>query len=509
MGPTYEYGGNQYHIDIDNTDMEIQKYSQEKGRLYLSIDHGNISVKYVKPEEIKNLSFLDRIQAFFQCGRWNFKEVTKFLSNETVLRNINAEVLGIASQTIDNSIESWNKTHIFNKIIVQTDKGSIASLSIQQSLKNVVYTPNDEIPIKKAIQKGNLVAVRAMMQERTPVVTKELSPFSLLKLAIEEDKLAILKYLLDEKFVDINDLGENNETPLMIACKKGNREIVKFLLDNRAAYWFKNSTERNALMMACERGNKEIAQLFVEKEAQVNSATQKGWTPLMLACNSYESENSELVELLLKHGAHRDSHTTDGWTPFMIACSRGHKKIVELLLENGAKFDTENADGNTPLLIACGLGHTDIVKILLNKGAFPDALNDNNQTPLMLACSNGEVEIVKALLEKDLEIDQQDKSGWNALHRACAQGHLEVVKLLIEKKPQMAAGTSAASTPLHLACQNQHLQIVEFLLNNGAFANYKNRNGKTPLDIAIAKNNTELQTILQKYNAKKGDVLLY
>lgn len=63
-------------------------------------------------------------------------------------------------------------------------------------------------------------------------------------------------------------------TPLMLACTKNNTEAlkcVKLLLDANADVEIKNKDGWNALLIACRTGNIDIIKLLIEK----NSSTVK------------------------------------------------------------------------------------------------------------------------------------------------------------------------------------------------------------------------------------------
>ena len=52
-----------------------------------------------------------------------------------------------------------------------------------------------------------------------------------------------------------------------------------------------------------------------------------------------------------------------------------------------------------------------------------------------------------------------------------------------------------------------HKEIAELLITNGANINKKNDEGKTPLDSAIRRKQTETADLLRKYGGKTGEEL--
>ena len=61
---------------------------------------------------------------------------------------------------------------------------------------------------------------------------------------------------------------------------------------------------------------------------------------------------------------------------------------------------------------------------------------------------------------------------------------LEVAKALVDKGADVNAADNAGMTPLHYAAQRGSDRIVEFLAGKGARFDAKNKQGRTPADLA-------------------------
>ena len=131
---------------------------------------------------------------------------------------------------------------------------------------------------------------------------------------------------------DINMAGPRNTTPLFIACREGNVDIVQLLVEAGV----------------CD----------------TNKAADNGTTPFYTACHH---GHVDVVRLLVEAGVcDRNKATDDGVTPFYIACQTGHVDVVRLLVEAGV-CDTNKAanSGTTPLRAALANGHDSCVELLL------------------------------------------------------------------------------------------------------------------------------------------------
>ena len=94
---------------------------------------------------------------------------------------------------------------------------------------------------------------------------------------------------------------KNQETELMDATKKGDLETVgAYLKEGIDINTRDPKNGYTALHWAAEKGQKKIVKLLIEKGANLNAKTKNNLTPLNLADNNFENEISEL---LIKNGA--------------------------------------------------------------------------------------------------------------------------------------------------------------------------------------------------------------
>ena len=109
----------------------------------------------------------------------------------------------------------------------------------------------------------------------------------------------------------------------------------------------KNIRGETPLHVACVKGNIERVKELLECGAKVNTRDFAEWTPLHEACNhGYE----EIVKLLINHGAYIDATAgEDKDTPLHDAVSNNHIGVVRFLLQrDDAPLDLKNAQGQLP-----------------------------------------------------------------------------------------------------------------------------------------------------------------
>ncbi|XP_078338384.1 uncharacterized protein LOC144626897 [Crassostrea virginica] len=226
-----------------------------------------------------------------------------------------------------------------------------------------------------------------------------------------------------------------------------------------------------------KRLNKTVLSLL-DNGADVNLCTQKGVSPLFLAC---QNGNDSTAGLLLKNGADVNLCDESGSSPFGVACHKGHDSTVQLLLKNGANMNLCDKKGESPLFIACCNGHDSIVQSLLNKGADANLCTKTRASPLYIACENGHDSTVKLLLKNGAEVNLCTKAGASPLYIACQHGHASAVQLLLNNDADVNSCKESGASPLHIACQHGHNSIVQLLLNINANMNLCTKTGASPL----------------------------
>jgi ankyrin repeat protein len=110
---------------------------------------------------------------------------------------------------------------------------------------------------------------------------------------------------------------------------------------------------------------KGVAKYLPAHPVDLNAVTDKGWTPLMWAC---DRECFEMVRLLVENGADPNQRIQDGWGPLHLAVSTS--------IDSDCKHKLGRRVDDAPL---------DIVVYLLWKGADPFARTGEGQTAADIA----------------------------------------------------------------------------------------------------------------------------
>lgn len=265
---------------------------------------------------------------------------------------------------------------------------------------------------------------------------------------------------------EILDSEQSPETALAWACRAGNLEKVKELVNANNV----NATDhegKTLLMFACQFGNEDIVDLLLANGADVNAQTKSaetsylsGQTALFFAigkeirCNCPQPR---IVKKLLEHGADPNCLVTDEINPRETIQYTTVHDAIEGFFENCILQHDEIVNA-----------YEEIVRLLLKYKASP---NKGTLSPLMC-------------LIYPLE-DQQYENRRDAL-----------IALVINHGADVNYKNCIGRTPLHQAVEYGDKRAIQLLLDAGADCALVSLDGKTPLEMTEDK---ELALWVQNY----------
>ncbi|CAG2193035.1 unnamed protein product [Mytilus edulis] len=224
------------------------------------------------------------------------------------------------------------------------------------------------------------------------------------------------------------------QTPLLLAIRRGHTEVSKFLLRHGANV------------------NLTFEEWKIKEDISLSTTIVYGYTPLFAA---FQRKDYEIVDILLDKGANLNKALYD-------ACREGYLDTVQFLLQKGATINSIGRHGQTALYAACIGGHSTIVKILVDQGAFIDAKVrrasfSDEPTCLHAAYLSDSFDIVQFLINRGASVDTVGNFGRTLLHTSCRDGSYEIVKILIDKGANINASDIYGATPL-MACFSQNIE---------------------------------------------------
>ena len=193
--------------------------------------------------------------------------------------------------------------------------------------------------------------------------------------------------------VDLNQVNDHGETPLIIAVRNRNIGMAKCLLQLGVDINVRDKQGCTALMACCQNNDKNAVKLLLDYEADISIEDNEGKAAFDCACTLGYVEISNLLQ-----GANIFS-----------AVKRGDVEVVSKQL---AKGDTQrDTHGQTPLHICVGNvipNQEEILELLLSTEESVNMKNDFGLTPLHLGILTGDLLSCQKLL---LNGAQMDMSG--------------------------------------------------------------------------------------------------
>ena len=219
----------------------------------------------------------------------------------------------------------------------------------------------------------------------------------------------------------------------------------------------------NALILATRKGNKELVEFLVKTGANTTGDDEYGDTPLIIASKDH---NIELVEFFIKEGNDIDRENDDGYTALMYAYDYEFIEIIKLLVNAGATVNDILFES------ICKDGLTELVKIIIDKGKSVNS----NKNLLSLVSMKGHLDVIKLLVNAGIDVNSYNGRDINktALYYACFCGYKEIVEYLLEHNVKI-------QNALTIASYKGHKDIVEILIQAGADINVKDEDGYTAL----------------------------
>jgi len=127
--------------------------------------------------------------------------------------------------------------------------------------------------------------------------------------------------------------------------------------------------------------------------------------------------------------------------------------------------------GTTPLMRAAKSGDSVAMEVLLTGGADPNITTQDHTNALMVAAGGA----------------APGGFGLGGAVQVTEPRSIEAIKLFLAKGIDINAANDAGNTALHSAAGKGWDQVVRFLVEQGAKIDLKNKQGFTPIDLAMGK----------------------
>lgn len=408
------------------------------------------------------------------------------------------------------------------------------------------FNPDKLLQLIKA---NNVEEIKLLLTDRQDKLNEIIQDGGhILHMAVNENKLDIVKLLIDFFQVNINARTIHQETALHIATKNHvDIAILKYLVEKNADLTLVESRDISPFLMACFVSKLDKIQFLIESKKNLNMRSKYKYTAFIAAFKRPDITAEIATALLSIPDIDINEKDYEGQSALFWVCRDGFKAGAEKLLAM-PNIDVEAAripgDGKRAIEIALENGRHSIVQLFRTSTVkltlIKNKLRDNNyeiaaqlleqlykEFPRDVFLSHldevekldsskfkllSEIFLQKAIhyliLNQDYPLiikfckQNSDKinlaliKGQSILHLAIKLGDLNLIKLLFDNFPNLDVNAKInghddehdGRTALYLAmrAKKSNIEIVNYLIDLGADAGIPSKKNTTPLLAAIA-----------------------
>ncbi|XP_034534890.1 85/88 kDa calcium-independent phospholipase A2 isoform X2 [Notolabrus celidotus] len=261
-----------------------------------------------------------------------------------------------------------------------------------------------------------------------------------------------------------------------IAVETGLRECLKHNYV-QSQINTRDASGQTPLHLACERGDAAcVTELLDESQARTDIRDRNGETPMHCAA---KQDSTAIIQVLCSRlcpGVNELNN--NGETPIHVACRLGRVESVKALLGGGAKCDVIGGAGY-PIHSAMKYSEKGCVEEILKADSGQLQAEDSlyGGTPLHWAKT---AEMCRLLLEHGCAVNYLSKTGESALHILTKKGRFEASMVLLTHGANANLKGQDGNTALHLAMKMDHMELIKALIVFGADVEIHNDLGETP-----------------------------
>ena len=314
---------------------------------------------------------------------------------------------------------------------------------------------------------------------------------------------------LYEKILQDNAAEKNKkysylyDTSLVQSIKRQDVDRVKFLLLANVNPNEKNDEDELPLIIACKYPSEEIIINLLDRGARVNERAKYGITPLMSAA---ALGTGRIVNILLEYGANPNLQDDGGRTALMHAVENLNYDTASVLLDL-RKLDLTLTDkkDNTAFMYAVNGRDANMLVLFLQKGVNIGDKDKGAQKLFIKSIKNKDFVTANLLLGYGLTLDKDNNDGVKNLIKAVKSDDVESATLLLRAGINPDVKDALRTPVLTYAVKKGNLKMAEALLSHRANPNIKDVRGTVPLTYAINNGDNEMKELLMYYGAQSKE----
>ncbi|KAL8789421.1 MAG: hypothetical protein Q9213_001178 [Squamulea squamosa] len=270
-----------------------------------------------------------------------------------------------------------------------------------------------------------------------------------------------LRHLLshDKNLVYIRN--QWGQSLMHVAAKIHQPAVFNFLISIGVDEHLPDENLKTAATTVLTRRGREEYALKIDAD---DLADRLGWTLLHKAAALTQEGQKLDGNLLESEFIDINSKDSLGRTPLHWLAENGEADTIRLLTQDPWRADVHTRDicGFTALHCACWADSLDSAAALLDAGSDPNARDKHRRTPLLHFDNN---ELLDLMIEKGADVYISDDEGANIMHHVAIADQAALATTLLEQYGHTICVTNRnGDTPLGLAIQNNSLDVMAILL---------------------------------------------
>jgi len=372
------------------------------------------------------------------------------------------------------------------------------NLSIDKKDSNIIY----DYKLKK-------ITLKELKNKKLPEFVNKKERITPLMLAARWGDKDLIKLLLSKNKNTINKINKKGLSAIFYSVKNGDNEINDYLIKNGASTNTFASKKMNLAMFALKYKANNLAYRLIK---DIKSIKNKNDIRSLV----YEDEDHwTIMEYASRYGSYRilkhlfqqkvkypKSIDEDSYSPLMLAVKHSGPKVVKILLKNKAKAN-EALKYKGALMFAIEKNKYEVAKLLIKHKAGAFIRDYRLWNSLFYAVRYSDVKMFKLIL-KEIEFDKNPKTGKDDnlfLIASLKKGNVEILKEINKLKIiDVNAKNIIGETALIVAVKNNHIKNIKYLLSIGANPSIKDINGLNAYHFAETRGYKNALIELNKYN---------
>ena len=388
------------------------------------------------------------------------------------------------------------------------------TMSVQIILKEGVNadsrSDNFKTPLMRAAMSGHVECMKLLKHSGANAFAVDAKGRTVLHLAVASNRLAAVKWLLENYPPPTPDLLRQRPSILFQA-----KDVVKSVRSQKNLRETSDAEGSKPLHIAADLDKGGMVKTLIAAGVDIESKDNWGRTPFHRAILSKRHDS---FDVLFRSGANIAAVDMKSASSLHLAAEAGQVKMIVTLVANGAKRSDFDANGYQPIHSAVWGENLLAIEALSPEREDLDKRTRTGETLLHLACLKKDLELAQYLLAKLVDVNPWAAPGPGMLHAlsdtrikgssmipfhyACCTGDFEMAVLLLDHETLVNASTPEGATALMMAVETEDTNMVNLLLQREAKVNAKIPGSLTSA-LHLASRRGDLETVQQlcRYHA--------